>query len=138
MSNIREFLKANAIPQMLEVVQYNLARKHPIHNIYEITKVQTSYDSAVDLLNLLFVKDLYQSKITNSLVKNDLINIKSFIRSLLSQYEIDFETIDSSLIHIKIGQQIIGALFKVVPTSKELKEMTTNIYGATIMLNDHE
>ncbi len=134
-SNIREYLKANAISQMLDVLQYNLSRKHDLYNIYEINKIQVSLDKSIDLLNIVFVKDFYKNKITNSLVENSLNNIKSFVKSILPEYKVTFKVVNNQMITIMSGNKAIGNIFEIPHKNTDLKEINNKIYGLIMLLD---
>ncbi len=134
-SNIREYLKANAISQMLDVLQYNLSRKHELHNIYEINKIQTTCDQAIDLLNIVFVQDIYKNKITKSVVDNSLNNIKAFIKGMVPTYKMKFDVVNNQLINIKVGNKVVGSIFEIPHKDTDLKEINNKIYGLILILD---
>lgn len=136
-SNVREYLKSNSIPEMLDVIKYNFSRKHKLFNIYEINKIQTSLTKSNNILNILFINDFLYSNVNKSIVSNDLLNIKSFLKTMFNKYQIDFEIKDNNISIISHNKKV-GYIFlidKSVMDKFDLKDYKNKIYATVINLD---
>lgn len=121
-SKNREILRVSLIDEMLKVIQYNMARKRQLYNIFETQLIGDEHNSHLNLSGI-FCCSLVDNKINGSLVGINIITLKSLIKNVfnLNGIELTFksetshvaEIYDNQLVSIHWDNKIVGYLGQI-------------------------
>ncbi len=140
-SKARECLRVNLIDEMLKVMQYNIARKRDLFNIFEIQNIQTSLDSTMTNLSMIFINDLVKNPIAHANIEKSFVNIKSLIKQMFKTIneDVTFDLIklsasevnDKGLV-IKHKDKTIGYITLVKKSIAKKYDILEDVYAVSI------
>ena len=113
-------LRVNMLNQMIDVLAYNINRKQPLVNIFEIQKLQKNLEESFDCLNVVLTTDFYKNLLDQSVLKHDLLFLKGLLSLLVNELKLDpnafsyetnvklLETYEQNTVAIKYQNQVVG------------------------------
>lgn len=145
-SKNREILRVSLIDEMLKVIQYNMARKRLLYNIFETQLIGDEHNSCLNL-SAIFHCPLVDNKINGSIVDANIITLKSLIRNVfnLNGIELVFklehshvvEIYDNQLVAIYWDNKIVGYIGQI--KNNVLKQYDINdrsVFAISINIDD--
>lgn len=84
----RKFLRNNLINELLDVLAYNSQHKQNLLNIFEIQKIQFSYEKTNNILCCLLTQDIFKNKLNNSSINIDSYTTKALYDSFENAFKI--------------------------------------------------
>lgn len=145
-SKNREILRISLIDEMLKVIQYNIARKRQLFNIFETQLISNEHNSHMNL-GAIFCCPLVDNKINGSSVNLNIITLKSLIRNAFNSIAIElvFKSSNSHIGEIHNNQftriywndQVVGYIGKI--KNSILKQYDINeqsVFAVSINIDD--
>lgn len=145
LSKNREVLRKSAVHEMLKVLQYNLARKRDMYNIFEFQSIcQTNQN--MNTLSIVWSEDLLSNKIAQVQAGLNLLSLKSFVVNLLGAINVNVttepvvvnvkEVYDNQTIGFYVNKKPIGYLARVKSNTLKKYDIHKPVYVACINLDE--